>query len=99
MTSFLVEAYTPGTADLDGIEAAARLAAAELSAAGTPVRYERAIFVPRDELCFHLLDAPSPEIVRDVVDRAGIVPQRVVEAAASDRRDHPPHEHLHSQLN
>jgi hypothetical protein len=92
MTNFLVEAYTPGTADLDAIEAAARLAAAELSAAGTPVRYERAIFVREDELCFHLLDAPSPETVRDVVGRAGIVAQRVVEATASGRRDHPSQE-------
>ena len=85
MTSFLVEAYTPRTADLDGIEAAARLAAAELSAAGTPVRYERAIFVRQDELCFHLIDAPSPQTIRDVVGRAGIVTQRIVEAAARSR--------------
>jgi hypothetical protein len=86
MTSFLVEAHLPGTADLDGIEAAARLAAGELPAAGTPVRYERAIFVHEDELCFHLIDAPSPEAIREVVGRAGIVTQRIVEAAASSRR-------------
>jgi hypothetical protein len=92
MTRFLVEAYTPATADLERIESAARLAATELSAAGVPVRYQRAIFVPRDELCFHLLDGPSPEAVHEAVARAGIVPQRVVEAAPSGRRDHEPQE-------
>jgi hypothetical protein len=56
------------------------------------VRYQRAIFVPRDELCFHLLDGPSPEAVHEAVARAGIVPQRVVEAAPSGRRDHEPQE-------
>jgi uncharacterized protein DUF4242 len=80
MTSYVVEAYTPATADLEPIETAARQAAAEMSAGGTPVRYVRSIFVPLDEICFHLLEGPSAETVDEVAGRAGIVPQRILEA-------------------
>lgn len=80
MTSFLVEAYTPASAALAEIEAEARLAAAELSEAGTPVRYLRSIFVPADELCLHQLEGPSSTAVGEALRRAGIAPQRIVEA-------------------
>ena len=81
MTRFLVEAYTPETAAAAEIEARVRAAADELSQAGTPIRYERAIFVPEDEVCFHLLDGPSAGVVGEAIRRAGISPQRIVEAA------------------
>ena len=84
MTSYVIEVYTPATADLEPIERAARRAAAEMSASGTPVRYVRSIFVPVDEICFHLLDGPSPQAVREVAGRAGIVPQRILETAGVD---------------
>ena len=80
MTSYVVEAYTPATADLEPIETAARQAAAEMSANGMPVRYVRSIFVPLDEVCFHLLEGPSAEAVDAVAGRAGIVPQRILQA-------------------
>jgi hypothetical protein len=80
MTSYVVEAYTPATADLEPIEAAARQAAAEMSASGMPVRYIRSIFVPLDEVCFFLLEGPSAEAVDQVAGRAGIVAQRILEA-------------------
>lgn len=51
MTSFVVETSTPAATALVTIKAEARLAAAELSEAGTPARYLRSIFVPADELC------------------------------------------------
>jgi hypothetical protein len=74
MTSFLVETYEPGGAAVAAIEARARSAAH-----GTAVHYRRSIFVPADEVCFHLLDGPSADAVGDVVRRAGISPQRILE--------------------
>ena len=63
------------------VEARARRAADDLAGAGTDVQYVRAIFVPEDELCLHLVDAASAEVANDLVRRAGISPDRIVEAA------------------
>ena len=80
MARFLVEAYTPGNAEIAEIEARARRAADQLRSAGTDVQYLRAIFVPEDELCLHLLDAESVEAANDLVRRAEISPDRIVNA-------------------
>jgi hypothetical protein len=80
MTSYLAEAYTPASPDVAEIETRARLAAAELSAAGTPVRYVRSIFMPDDETCFHLFEADSPEAVDEAARRAGFVGARITRA-------------------
>jgi hypothetical protein len=72
--SFLVESYTPTPSSPTEIEASARRAAN-----GTSVRYVRAIFVPDDEICFHLLQAPSPDSVDAVIRAAGIKHQRIME--------------------
>lgn len=80
MANFLVEAYTPATAAISEIESEARRAAAELSRAGTRVRYVRSIFVPGDEVCFHQLEGPSHAVVGEAMRLAGISPQRIVEA-------------------
>jgi hypothetical protein len=85
MTRFLVEAYMPATVQLAEVEARARRAADHLTEAGADVEYVRAIFVPEDELCLHLLDADSVEAATDLVRRAGISPARVVRAEASTR--------------
>ena len=50
--SFLVETYAPATTLVTDIEALVRHASA-----GTAVRYARSIFVPEDEVCFHLFEA------------------------------------------
>ena len=58
MPSFLVESYlAAGPALLEDARSRARRAA-ELSEG---VRYLRTVFVPGDETCFHLLEAPSTE--------------------------------------
>jgi hypothetical protein len=74
VTSFLVESYTPAAASPIQIEASARRAAS-----GTSVRYVRSIFVPDDEICFHLLQAPSADSVDAVIRAAGITHQRIME--------------------
>lgn len=92
MTSFLVEAYAPAAARIADIATRTRSAAEVASRAGTPVRYLPSIFVPQDEMCFHLLEAVSAVAVREVIRRAGFSPDRIVEAhlwrdvEASERR-------------
>jgi hypothetical protein len=80
VTTFLAEVYAPAAARIADIATRARSAAEEASRAGTPVRYLRSIFVPQDEMCFHLLEAGSAEAVREVIGRAGFSPDRIVEA-------------------
>lgn len=82
MATYLIEAYTTTSQSLPEIEERARRAAVELTGAGVPVTYDRAIFVPDDELCLHLLDGPSHEAIVEAARRAGISPVRVVETAA-----------------
>jgi hypothetical protein len=81
MTRYLVEAYTPATVEIAELEARARRTADRLSTHGTQVRYVRAIYVPEDELCMHLVDAASADVADDLIRRAGISPDRIVEAA------------------
>ncbi|MCA1683171.1 MAG: hypothetical protein LC685_04180, partial [Actinobacteria bacterium] len=79
MRRFLVEAYTPANSAVGDIDERARRAAAELTEAGTRVRYVRPIFVPEDETCFYLLDAASGDAAGEAIRRAGVSPQRVTE--------------------
>jgi Protein of unknown function (DUF4242) len=78
---FLVEAYTPASIQIGEVEERARRAADQLAAAGAEVEYVRTIFVPEDELCLHLLDAASIDAANELIQRAGISPDRIVEAA------------------
>jgi hypothetical protein len=79
MTSFLVEAYTPATITIADVEMRARRVADQLARVGTEVEYVRAIHVPEDELCLHLVDAATVEAADDLVRQAGIAPVRIVE--------------------
>lgn len=82
MSVFLVEAYTPRGAGLDTAAFATRAhaAAREVSRTAGTVRYLRSIFVPGDETCFHLFEAPSAEAVWEASRRAALSAERVVEA-------------------
>jgi hypothetical protein len=81
MSSYLLEAYTPASALLEDVESRVRIAAAEVSESGMPVRHVRSIFVPEDETCFHLLDGASRDAVAETAKRAGISTPRITQAA------------------
>ena len=85
MPSYLVETYLPrGRAgERTARERRACLAAEELTRANTPVRFDRSIHVPEDEICFFLFEAPSGREVALVAQRARLDPLRVVEAVSS----------------
>ena len=84
MAEYLVELYVSRTdaAAARRFAIDAQRAAEELTGEGTPVRYERSIFVPDDETCFHLYEAESAEAVREVVRRAKLPCGRIAEAHA-----------------
>jgi len=79
MAEFLVEFYVSRT-DTAFVERGAehaRLAAERLTRDGTTVRYVRSIFVPEDETCFLLYEAPSIDAVRAAAERAGLGAGRI----------------------
>jgi hypothetical protein len=82
MSEYLVEAYQhrAGAREIGAASARARQAADELAREGAAVRYLRSIFVPEDELCFHLFESPSPQAVRAALARAELEYERIVEA-------------------
>lgn len=72
MRRFLVEVYAPGTSKLSELAASARAAADGMD-------YVRSIFVPEDEVCFHVFDGESAEVLLHAFAGARIV-QAVEEA-------------------
>ncbi len=89
MPSYLVETYL---ARGDGEARAtrdrrARSAAEELTQKTTRVRFEHSIYVPEDEICFFVFDAPSGPEAALVAQRAGLDPIRVVEAVSSEEEE------------
>jgi hypothetical protein len=84
MPSYLVEGYLPRSRAAELPEAVARVrrAAERLTAEGVPVRHVRSSFLPADELFLHLLVAPSVEAAGELTKRAGIAPDRIVEAVS-----------------
>jgi hypothetical protein len=85
MPSYLVETFLArGRAEeRTAREARARSAAAELTQAGTKVRFDGVIHVPEDEICFFMFGAPSSREAALVAQRAALDPLRVVEAVTS----------------
>jgi hypothetical protein len=82
MPSYLVETYLArGRAgERAARERRARSAAADLTRERTPVRFERSIHVPDDEICFFVFDAASSSDAALAAQRARLDPVRVVEA-------------------
>jgi hypothetical protein len=78
----MVERSLPGFTEdqLAGAAGAAKSASTEMTQEGTPVRYLRSTFVPREEKCFCLFEGDSEEAVKKTQERAGLPYDRIVEA-------------------
>jgi len=78
----MVERDLPGV-KMEQLAAAQRRAievGKELTAEGKEVRYIRSTFVPGQNKCMCLFEAPNPENVREANERAQIPFTRIVEA-------------------
>jgi hypothetical protein len=86
MPSYLVETFLQrGSAgERTARERRARSAAEELTREQTPVRFDRSIYVPEDEICFFIFDAASGCDAALVAQRARLDAIRVVEAVSSE---------------
>ncbi len=87
MQSYLVEAYLPPFQADEARSAGrrARAAAEELSREGRAVRYVRTTFLPDDEMCFHVFEAASADVVEEVSRRAALGHARIVPAIEASR--------------
>lgn len=82
MPSYLVERYVSAAAAGD-----LAAASASFDAPGFAVRHLRTTFVPEDEVCFHVVEAPSREAVTAALRRAAIAYERIVEAIEPKPRE------------
>jgi hypothetical protein len=82
MPSYLVEGFLPRSRSAELPEAVRRMrsAAEALTAEGVAVRHVRSSFLPADELFLHVLEAESAEAAGEATQRAGVAPDRIVEA-------------------
>jgi hypothetical protein len=87
VNQFLVELYLPrrGEAVLRDAAVRARIASEQVTSEGKQVRYLRTIFVPEDEICFHLYDAQSADAVGEASLRARIAYERIVRVVSVER--------------
>lgn len=85
MPSYLVETYLArGRAgERAARERKARSAAKELTKGTSRVRFDRSIYVPEDEICFFVFDAPSGRDALLAAERAELDSIRVVEVVSS----------------
>jgi hypothetical protein len=81
MARYLVEVYMPNRGDAI---ARTRADAATL-ARSRGLRYVRAILVPEDETCFHVLDAASADIVDGTAREGSVRVERIAEAVEVSR--------------
>lgn len=83
---FLVEVFVPRSqaGALAAAEQRADEAARSLSGTSGEIRYVRATYVPEDETCFHVFDAPSASLVAEASRLAGLGDARILEAATAE---------------
>ena len=74
MATFVIESYMSrtGTGELDAAAARLRAAIADMPESAGRVGYLRSMFVPDDEICFHVIEAPSQDVAVDAARRAGL---------------------------
>ncbi|HEU5279120.1 MAG TPA: hypothetical protein VFU26_09480 [Gaiellaceae bacterium] len=81
MPTFLVESYVPRA------ESEAALTVASLVAAGADARLRWSIVLPVEDICLHVFDGPSAEVVREATVRAALHCQRVSEVVLISAAD------------
>ena len=83
MAKYLIEVYAPRGSTRDG----ERLTTAAATTAFR-LRHLQTIVLPTEELGFLLVEAQSLDAVAEIVDAAGVKPERIVEAVTEwCRRD------------
>jgi hypothetical protein len=67
VAQYLVELYVPRRAQARLADAVDRalLASEQLTNEGKHVRYLRTIFIPQDEICFHVYEAQAADLVKE----------------------------------
>ena len=82
MAIYMVERELPGITmeQLAAAQQAAIATGQQMTRAGTQVRYIRSTFVPGENRCMCLFEAPGPEPVKQLNDSAGIPYTRIVGA-------------------
>jgi uncharacterized protein DUF4242 len=85
VATYVIESYMSrtGTGELDAAAARLRDATAGMPESAGRVRYLRSMFVPDDEICFHVIEAPSQDLAIDAARRAGLTPDRIVMAESA----------------
>jgi hypothetical protein len=85
--SYLVETYLARSqaGERAARERRARSATEELTQES--VRFDHSIYVPEDEICFFVFDAPSRREAALAAQHAGLEPIRVVEAISSGEEE------------
>jgi hypothetical protein len=84
MTRYLIEIYTANRGD-----AVSRVRSDAATLALSPgLHYLRAIFVPADETCFHVVEGASADEVAAAADEARVSFERVAEAVEVSRPRH-----------
>jgi Protein of unknown function (DUF4242) len=97
--AFLVERYLSASAAEGLASCVARVArgCAELTASeggARPVRYLHSVYIPAEDTCFCVFQAPSAEAVRAVNEAAGFALERISSAVVMFHADtvHVPHQ-------
>jgi len=85
MPSYLVETYLARSqsGERAACDRRARSAADELTRRTIPVRFDCSIYIPEDEICFYVFDAPSGREAARAARRAELQTIRVVAALPS----------------
>jgi Nickel responsive protein SCO4226-like len=85
---YTVELVCPaeGWGRLTQMATEAREASRQMRCEGTPIRFLRSVFVPEDDVCFLLYEAPTPEAVHAAAGRAGLIARRVHAVSAPAKR-------------
>lgn len=88
VSRYLVEIRDPRREGSGPGDAAARVRSVCRSARddGFEVRFVRSIYVPEDETCFFLIEAPSPRLAISLLGRAGVAVLGVEETVAVAER-------------